>query len=63
MVVVTQEDGSTTVQSYMAQCVQQKIQYNKQTLPRRIEEALEEYVPCHSLLNKSHLDSVLSPPN
>ncbi|EYC18060.1 hypothetical protein Y032_0028g1662 [Ancylostoma ceylanicum] len=42
VVVIQQQDGSSTVQSFMAQCVHQKIQYNKQTLPRRIEEALEE---------------------
>ncbi|RCN50740.1 zona pellucida-like domain protein [Ancylostoma caninum] len=42
VVVIQQQDGTSTVQSFMAQCVHQKIQYNKQTLPRRIEEALEE---------------------
>ncbi|KHJ76577.1 hypothetical protein OESDEN_23803, partial [Oesophagostomum dentatum] len=42
VVVIQQADGTSTVQSFMAQCVHQKIQYNKQTLPRRIEEALEE---------------------
>lgn len=42
VVVIQQTDGSSTIQSFMAQCVHQKILYNKQTLPRRIEEALEE---------------------
>ncbi|KAK6009899.1 hypothetical protein OSTOST_25143, partial [Ostertagia ostertagi] len=40
--VIQQTDGTSTIQSFMAQCVHQKIHYNKQTLPRRIEEALEE---------------------
>nr|CDJ98394.1 Endoglin CD105 antigen domain containing protein [Haemonchus contortus] len=42
VMVIQQNDGTSTVQSFMAQCVHQKIHYNKQTLPRRIEEALEE---------------------
>ncbi|VDM53292.1 unnamed protein product [Angiostrongylus costaricensis] len=42
VMVIEQSDGTSTVQSFMAQCVQQKIHYDKQTLPRRIEEALEE---------------------
>ncbi|WKX91673.1 hypothetical protein Q1695_010032 [Nippostrongylus brasiliensis] len=42
VVVIQQNDGTSTIQSFMAQCVHQKIHYNKQTLPRRIEEALEE---------------------
>ncbi|CAJ0592697.1 unnamed protein product [Cylicocyclus nassatus] len=42
VVVIQQQDGTSTLQSFMAQCVHQKIKYNKQTLPRRIEEALEE---------------------
>ncbi|KAE9418238.1 hypothetical protein Angca_000772, partial [Angiostrongylus cantonensis] len=42
VMVIQQPDGTSTVQSFMAQCVQQKIHYDKQTLPRRIEEALEE---------------------
>ncbi|KAK6729228.1 hypothetical protein RB195_006335 [Necator americanus] len=42
VVVIQQGDGTSTVQSFMAQCIHQKILYNKQTLPRRIEEALEE---------------------
>ncbi|ETN81831.1 hypothetical protein NECAME_00181 [Necator americanus] len=44
VVVIQQGDGTSTVQSFMAQCIHQKILYNKQTLPRRIEEALEEFV-------------------
>ncbi|KAK5979329.1 ZP domain-containing protein, partial [Trichostrongylus colubriformis] len=42
VMVIQQSDGTSTIQSFMAQCVHQKIHYNKQTLPRRIEEALEE---------------------
>ncbi|PIO77741.1 hypothetical protein TELCIR_00155 [Teladorsagia circumcincta] len=42
VMVIQQTDGTSTIQSFMAQCVHQKIHYNKQTLPRRIEEALEE---------------------
>ncbi|KAK6046626.1 hypothetical protein COOONC_15869 [Cooperia oncophora] len=42
VMVIQQSDGTSTVQSFMAQCVHQKIHYDKQTLPHRIEEALEE---------------------
>lgn len=44
-----QPDKTTTVQSFFAQCSQNKIEYNKQTIPKRIEEALEELklVPTH----------------
>jgi hypothetical protein len=44
VVVYEQTDavGNRTMQLFMAQCVHQKILYNKQTIPRRIEEALEE---------------------
>ncbi|CAB3398620.1 unnamed protein product [Caenorhabditis bovis] len=37
-----QGNGTNVVQSFMSQCVLQKINYNKQVLPKRIEEALEE---------------------
>lgn len=37
-----QPDRTTSVQSFFAQCSQNKINYNKQTIPKRIEEALEE---------------------
>ncbi|KJH39695.1 hypothetical protein DICVIV_14420 [Dictyocaulus viviparus] len=42
VVVIQQADGTSTIQSFMAQCIHQRILYNKQTLPHRIEEALEE---------------------
>lgn len=43
IVLFEQADGTSTVQSFMTQCVHQKIQYQKQVIPKRIEEALEEY--------------------
>ena len=36
------EDGETTIQSYLARCVNQRIRYASEEIPRRIEEALEE---------------------
>ncbi|CAJ0573292.1 unnamed protein product, partial [Mesorhabditis spiculigera] len=41
-VMFNQQNGSTDIQSFMAQCEQQRVFYNKQKLPKRIEEALEE---------------------
>ncbi|CAI2355343.1 unnamed protein product [Caenorhabditis sp. 36 PRJEB53466] len=42
VLVIDQGNGTNTLQSFMAQCVHQKVNYNKQVLPKRIEEALEE---------------------
>ncbi|TKR92895.1 hypothetical protein L596_007461 [Steinernema carpocapsae] len=42
IVVFEQPDGSSTIQSFISQCLHQKIQYQKQQIPKRIEEALEE---------------------
>jgi hypothetical protein len=44
-VVVSYEndDGTSTIQSFLAQCVNQRIRYETENIPRRIEEALEEY--------------------
>lgn len=44
-----QLDKTTTIQSFFAQCSQSKILYNKQSIQKRIEEALEELklVPTH----------------
>lgn len=42
IVMFVQPDKTTSVQSFIAQCGQQKISYQKQTIPKRIEEALEE---------------------
>ncbi|CAI5453089.1 unnamed protein product [Caenorhabditis angaria] len=42
VLIVDQGNGTNTLQSFMAQCVHQKVNYNKQILPKRIEEALEE---------------------
>uniref|UniRef100_A0A915CPR0 ZP domain-containing protein n=1 Tax=Ditylenchus dipsaci TaxID=166011 RepID=A0A915CPR0_9BILA len=42
IVMFEQADKSTSIQSFIAQCGQQKVNYNKQTIPKRIEEALEE---------------------
>ncbi|KHN86526.1 hypothetical protein Tcan_11577 [Toxocara canis] len=42
IVVFEQKDGTSTIQSFIAQCQHQKIQYQKSTIPKRIEEALEE---------------------
>ncbi|CAD6184472.1 unnamed protein product [Caenorhabditis auriculariae] len=42
VLVVDQGNGTNTLQSFMAQCVHQKIGYDRQNVPRRIEEALEE---------------------
>uniref|UniRef100_A0A8R1HTN0 ZP domain-containing protein n=1 Tax=Caenorhabditis japonica TaxID=281687 RepID=A0A8R1HTN0_CAEJA len=42
VLIIDQGNGTNTLQSFMAQCVHQKINYNKQALPKRIEEALEE---------------------
>lgn len=43
IVLFEQKDGTTTMQSFIAQCLQQKVKYQKQIIPKRIEEALEEY--------------------
>ncbi|VDD86914.1 unnamed protein product [Enterobius vermicularis] len=43
IVVFEQKDGVTSLQSYIAQCEQQKVHYQKSSVPRRIEEALEEF--------------------
>lgn len=37
-----QKDKTQSIQSFIAQCGQQRIQYQKQSIPKRIEEALEE---------------------
>ncbi|KAF1754133.1 hypothetical protein GCK72_020693 [Caenorhabditis remanei] len=42
VLIIDQGNGTNTLQSFMAQCVHQKVNYNKQVLPKRIEEALEE---------------------
>ncbi|MFH4973545.1 hypothetical protein AB6A40_000254 [Gnathostoma spinigerum] len=42
VVVFEQKDATTTMQSFTAQCIHQKIRYEHQDIPRRIEEALEE---------------------
>ncbi|KAK0425921.1 hypothetical protein QR680_009457 [Steinernema hermaphroditum] len=42
IVVFEQPDGSSTIQSFISQCLHQKVQYQKQEIPKRIEEALEE---------------------
>uniref|UniRef100_A0A7I4XSZ6 ZP domain-containing protein n=1 Tax=Haemonchus contortus TaxID=6289 RepID=A0A7I4XSZ6_HAECO len=42
VMVIQQNDGTSTVSVIHGASVHQKIHYNKQTLPRRIEEALEE---------------------
>ena len=42
IVMFEQPDGTSSIQSFMAQCIQQKINYKKQAIPKRIEEALEE---------------------
>uniref|UniRef100_A0A0M3IIN8 ZP domain-containing protein n=1 Tax=Ascaris lumbricoides TaxID=6252 RepID=A0A0M3IIN8_ASCLU len=42
IVVFEQNDGKSTIQSFIAQCQHQKVQYQKSTIPKRIEEALEE---------------------
>lgn len=42
VLIIDQGNGTNTLQSFMAQCVHQKVNYNKQILPKRIEEALEE---------------------
>uniref|UniRef100_A0A914Y6Y6 ZP domain-containing protein n=1 Tax=Panagrolaimus superbus TaxID=310955 RepID=A0A914Y6Y6_9BILA len=42
IVMFEQPDGTSSIQSFMAQCIHQKINYNKQLIPKRIEEALEE---------------------
>uniref|UniRef100_A0A914VVK7 ZP domain-containing protein n=1 Tax=Plectus sambesii TaxID=2011161 RepID=A0A914VVK7_9BILA len=36
------EDGSSTIQSFLTRCVNQRIRYETENIPRRIEEALEE---------------------
>uniref|UniRef100_A0A0R3RL74 ZP domain-containing protein n=1 Tax=Elaeophora elaphi TaxID=1147741 RepID=A0A0R3RL74_9BILA len=42
IVIFHQKDNTSTMQSFLTQCVHQKIQYQKQVIPKRIEEALEE---------------------
>ncbi|EFO83165.1 hypothetical protein CRE_12935 [Caenorhabditis remanei] len=42
VLIIDQGNGTNTLQSFMAQCVHQKVNYNKQVLPKRMEEALEE---------------------
>lgn len=42
IVMFEQEDKSQSIQSFIAQCGQQRVRYQKQVLPKRIEEALEE---------------------
>jgi hypothetical protein len=42
IVMFQHANGSSSVQSFIVQCSQQRIAYQKQTIPRRIEEALEE---------------------
>ncbi|VDK87708.1 unnamed protein product [Litomosoides sigmodontis] len=42
IVVFQQRDNTSTMQSFLTQCMHQKIQYQKQVIPKRIEEALEE---------------------
>ncbi|VBB31741.1 unnamed protein product, partial [Acanthocheilonema viteae] len=42
IVIFQQKDNTSTMQSFLTQCVHQKIQYQKQVIPKRIEEALEE---------------------
>ncbi|CAJ0961562.1 unnamed protein product, partial [Mesorhabditis belari] len=42
VVMINQPNGTTDLQTFMAQCEQQRVYYNKQKLPKRIEEALEE---------------------
>lgn len=42
IVMIEQQDKSTSIQSFMAQCVEQKVKYKKKEIPKRIEEALEE---------------------
>ncbi|VDN01746.1 unnamed protein product [Thelazia callipaeda] len=42
VVVFQQKNNTSTVQSFIAQCLHQKIHYQKQQIPKRIEEALEE---------------------
>ncbi|VDK57593.1 unnamed protein product [Gongylonema pulchrum] len=42
IVVFQQKDNTSSMQSFLAQCLHQKIQYQKQVIPKRIEEALEE---------------------
>lgn len=55
IVMFEQPDGTTTVQSFMAQCVHQKLNYNKQVIPKRIEEALEELKLVPSMLEQKAL--------
>jgi hypothetical protein len=40
--MIEQPDKSNSIQSFMAQCVEQKVKYKKKEIPKRIEEALEE---------------------
>lgn len=42
IVMFEQEDKTQSIQSFIAQCGQQRVQYQKQAIPKRIEEALEE---------------------
>uniref|UniRef100_A0A915PF70 ZP domain-containing protein n=1 Tax=Setaria digitata TaxID=48799 RepID=A0A915PF70_9BILA len=42
VVIFQQKDNTSTMQSFLTQCVHQKVQYQKQVIPKRIEEALEE---------------------
>lgn len=37
-----QPNGETSLQSFIAQCGQQRLRYQKNGVPKRIEEALEE---------------------
>ncbi|VDN82983.1 unnamed protein product [Brugia pahangi] len=42
IVIFQQKDNTSTMQSFLTQCVHQKVQYQKQIIPKHIEEALEE---------------------
>ncbi|VDO63852.1 unnamed protein product [Onchocerca flexuosa] len=42
IVIFQQKDNTSTMQSFLTQCVHQKVKYQKQVIPKRIEEALEE---------------------
>ncbi|VDK80625.1 unnamed protein product [Onchocerca ochengi] len=42
IVIFQQKDNTSTMQSFLTQCIHQKVQYRKQVIPKRIEEALEE---------------------